>query len=201
MPAACEDTGPPPARTRRRSFAGSGTTLLAVTSTVLRTKRLTLRRLVPGDAPFIVKLVNDPDWVRYIGERNVRGDDDARRYLEQGPLAMYRDAGFGLYLVELEATGASIGLTGLIRREGLDDVDLGFAFLPPWRGQGFAYEASMAALDEGRDRFGLKRVVAIVSPDNARSIGLLARLGFAFERKLRYAEDGDEVALYARMLA
>ena len=168
---------------------------------VLRTRRLRLRRLVPDDAPFIVKLVNDPDWVRYIGERNVRDDDDARRYLEQGPLAMYRDEGFGLYLVELQATGASIGLTGLIRREGLDDVDLGFAFLPPWRGQGFAYEASAAALDEGRDRFGLKRVVAIVSPDNARSISLLGRLGFAFERNLRYADDGDEVALYARALA
>jgi [ribosomal protein S5]-alanine N-acetyltransferase len=167
---------------------------------VLNTARLTLRELTADDAPFIVELLNDPDWIRYIGERNVRTAEDARRYLEQGPIAMYRDAGFGLYLVTLSSNGTPIGLCGLIRREGLDDVDIGFAFLPAWRGAGYAREASLAVLDEGRDRFALRRVVAIVSPDNAASIGLLERLGFAFERRMRYASEGDEVALYARAL-
>jgi RimJ/RimL family protein N-acetyltransferase len=164
------------------------------------TERLSLRRLVHDDAPFIVELVNDPDWIHYIGERNVRSLDDARRYLDEGPLAMYRSAGYGLYLVELRATAQPLGLCGLIRREGLDDADLGFAFLPAWRGRGFAYEASLAILDEGRDVFGLTRVVAIVSPDNLRSIRLLERLGLAYERNVRFATDGEEVALYGRSL-
>lgn len=167
---------------------------------LLRTVRLSLRQLVPDDSAFAVELLNDPDWIRYIGDRGVRTASDARRYLEDGPIAMYREAGFGLYLVEHTASATPIGLCGLIRREGLEDVDLGFAFLPAWRGQGYAYEASVAVLEEGRERFGLKRIVAIVSPDNARSIALLERLGLAYERRLRYAGDGDEVALYGRAL-
>src|SRR5262245_42217627 len=97
---------------------------------ILETSRLLLRRLTEDDAPFVLELVNDPDWLRYIGDKKVRNLVDACRYLQEGPLLMYQRCGHGLYAVELKSSGLLIGICGLIKREGLDDVDLGFAFLP-----------------------------------------------------------------------
>ena len=166
---------------------------------VVGTPRLVLSRLAPGDAPFILALLNDPAWLRFIGDRGVRTLDGARDYIVQGPMAMYEREGFGLWRTALRATGEPIGLCGLIKRPTLEDVDLGFAFLPAWRGQGYGREAAQACLDYARDVAALKRVVAIVSPDNADSLRLLAALGFAFERTMRMSKD-DEVELHGRAL-
>ena len=166
---------------------------------VVDTPRLVLSRLAPEDAAFILALLNDPAWLRYIGDRGVRTLDGARDYIVQGPMAMYEREGFGLWKTALRATGEPIGLCGLIKRPTLDDVDLGFAFLPAWRGQGYGREAAQACLDYARDVAGLGRVVAIVSPDNADSLRLLAALGFGFERTMRMAKD-DEVELHGRAL-
>ena len=165
--------------------------------TVVETARLLLRRLEAGDAPFILELLNDPDWLRYIGDRNVRSLDDARRYLESGPLAMYRRLGFGLYGVELKDTGALIGMCGLIKRDMLEDVDIGFALLPEFRGRGFAGEAAGAVLEHGRTALGMKRIVAILSPDNRDSARLLERLGFAFERTFESPDNSEQLHLFA----
>ncbi len=166
-------------------------------SKVLETERLTLRRLTITDNAFIFELVNDPDWLRFIGDRNVHSLDDARNYLRNGPLAMYERSGFGLYLVELKNEGTSIGMCGLIKREGLNDVDLGFAYLPKYRAQGYAYEAASAVLTYGRQTFGLKRIVAITALDNVRSIQLLEKLGFAFEKLIKLPNDDEELKLFA----
>ena len=163
----------------------------------LETDRLSLRWLATDDAAFIRRLVNDPSWLRFIGDRGVRTDDDARRYLEAGPLAMYAGLGFGLYLVETREGGQPIGLCGFVKRETLADVDLGFAFLPEFRGNGYAFEAASATMAFGSRALGLKRVVAITAQDNRPSIRLLERLGFGFERLLRLGDDADEVCLYA----
>src|SRR5690606_38235364 len=101
---------------------------------VLETQRLVLRRLSAADAPFVLELLNDPAWLEHIGDRGVRTLDDARAYLAAGPVAMYAEHGFGLYLVEVREDGAPAGICGLVRRDFLDDVDLGFAFLPRYRG-------------------------------------------------------------------
>jgi RimJ/RimL family protein N-acetyltransferase len=154
-----------------------------------------LRALTTGDAAFIRELVNDPDWIRNIGDKGVRTLDDARRYLESGPIAMVERRGFGLFAVELKASGECAGICGLIRREGFDDVDLGFAFLPRFRRAGYALEASSAVLADGRERLGLRRVVAIVSPGNEPSVQLLAKLGFRFERIVAFR--GESLELYA----
>src|SRR5215217_7318070 len=140
---------------------------------VLETERLRLRWLVAEDAPFILELVNDPDWLRFIGDRGVRTLEDARGYILNGPVAMYRRAGFGLYLVELKQSAMPIGMCGLIQRAGLADIDIGFAFLPTFGGQGYAYEAASAIMTYAQDTLGLNRVVAIAAPDNQRSIRLL----------------------------
>jgi RimJ/RimL family protein N-acetyltransferase len=166
---------------------------------IARTARLVLRELGPDDAAFIVALLNDPDWLRNIGDRKVRTEEDARAYMAAGPAAMIEQHGFGLWAVALVGDPAPIGMCGLIRRATLDDVDLGFAFLPAFRGQGYAAEAAAAAVDVARRRFGLARLVGIVSPDNVASIRLLEKLGMRYERSLELVP-GDEVRLFGMAL-
>lgn len=163
---------------------------------VLETDRLIIRRLTVEDAAFIFELVNDPSWLRYIGDRGVRTLEDARNYILKGPVEMYGRLGFGLYLTELKGKGAPIGMCGLLKRDSLKDVDIGFAFLPGFRGQGYAYEAASAVLAYGKHTLGLERIVAIVSPGNDSSIKLLGKLGFQFEQMLTLS-GRDEVKLFA----
>lgn len=176
---------------------GATSAPIAVRMKILDTERLSLRWLAPGDAPFVRRLVNEPSWLRFIGDRGVRTDDDARRYLEKGPLAMYASMGFGLYLVQMRASGEPMGICGFVKRETLDDVDLGFAFLPEFWGRNYAFEAASATMAFGGSTLGLKRVVAITARDNRASIRLLERLGFRFERLVRLEDDAAELCLYA----
>ena len=162
----------------------------------IETDRLVLREQTPDDAAFVLTLVNDPDWLRYIGDRGVRTLGDARVYV-QNAIGSYRRDGFGLWLVEARGDAAPVGLCGLIKRDSLEDVDLGFAFLPAYRGRGYASEAATAVLDHGWRVLGLRRVVAIVSPDNAASVRVLEGLGFTFDRPVRLP-GGDGVSLFAR---
>jgi [ribosomal protein S5]-alanine N-acetyltransferase len=166
---------------------------------ILETSRLILRCLKLADAPFIRELVNDPDWLRFIGDRGVHSVDDARRFLREGPLAMYERHGIGLWRTELKDGGVPIGICGLLRRESLDGVDLGFALLPQFRAQGYAHEAAAGTLHYGRSTLGLDRILAITTPDNRASIGLLKKLGFRFENNLRLSDsdDAEELALFA----
>jgi RimJ/RimL family protein N-acetyltransferase len=164
---------------------------------VLETDRLSLRRLSVEDDAFILELVNDPLWLRFIGDRGVRTLEDARSYVLKGPVAMYERLGFGLYLVERKNDGASLGICGLIKRDALDDVDIGFALLPEFRAQGYAYESALAVLAYGRSVLGLKRIVAITSPDNDRSVQLLEKLGFTFEKMIQLPNDSEAVKLFA----
>lgn len=165
-------------------------------STICETERLTIRRLALKDAPFILALLNDPDFLRNIGDRNARTIADARRYLARGPMASYRLHGHGLYLVSITATGDSIGICGLLKRDTLDDVDIGFAFLPQFRRRGYAIESARAMLAYARTGLGLSRVVAIVQPGNERSIQLLERLGMRIERTVRMPPDDRELLLF-----
>lgn len=156
-----------------------------------------LRRLTTDDAGFILALMNDSDWLRYIGDRGVRSLDDARAYLLAGPLAMYDEHGFGLYGVELRESGDSIGICGLLKRDTLDDVDIGFAILPAFRAQGYAYEAAAATLAYAKRELGLTRIVAIVSPENDASMRLLRKLGLDLERTVRLTPNAKEVGIFA----
>jgi RimJ/RimL family protein N-acetyltransferase len=158
---------------------------------VLETDRLILRHFEPEDAPFILTLLNEPSFLRYIGDKKVRNLDDARQYIFNGPRASYERHGFGLYQVELKDTHTPVGMCGLLKREELPHADIGFAFLPDYWNKGFASEAASAVLKDARERLKPGRVLAIVNPDNDASIKLLEKLGFRFERM------NDEVKLYA----
>lgn len=167
---------------------------------VLETARLTLHRFSTDDAAFVLELLNEPSFLRYIGDKGVRSEADAGRYLEAGPMASYERFGFGLYRVGLKEGGQSIGMCGLLKRDWLADVDIGFAFLPRFWRKGYAFEASAGVLVHARDPLGLERVVAITSPENQASMALLAKLGFRFERVARASEKEAEVRLFAREL-
>lgn len=163
---------------------------------LMETGRLALRRVTTDDAPFVLGLLNEPSFIRNIGDRGVRTIDDARRYIEERLIASYRDHGYGLYLVERAGDGAALGLCGLVRRPFLEDPDIGFAFLPAFWSQGYALESARAVMRHARRSLGLERVVAIVSPGNEPSIRLLRKLGLEFERMIRTPAPGDTVALY-----
>ena len=161
---------------------------------VTETDRLILRRVTLADAPFILELLNDPDWLRYIGDKGVRNLDDARKYIENGPMAMYARYGFGLFIAQLK-DGTPIGMCGLLKRDTLEHADIGFAFLPAYRAKGFAGEAAAAALAWGKEECGLDKVVAITSLDNHASGRLLERLGLRFERTIQFS--GEELKLFS----
>ena len=164
--------------------------------TVLGTERLILREFTVEDAEFILALLNEPSFLRYIGDKKVRELEDARQYILNGPVASYERNGFGLYLVELRESHTPMGMCGLIQREELPDPDIGFAFLPEFWSKGFAFEAATAVLQDARERLRLERILAITSLDNEASIGLLQRLGFTFEREIKLAADREPVKLF-----
>lgn len=164
---------------------------------LLETERLALRRLTPEDAEFMLDLLNQPSFLRFIGDRGVRTTDDARAYIQSGPVESYERNGFGLYLVELKETSVPIGTCGLLKRAPLEDVDLGFAFLPAYWSKGYAAESAEAVLAYGKEVLGLERVVAVVAPDNDASIKLLTRLGFGFEGMVRMSPEEAEIRLYS----
>ena len=163
---------------------------------VLETERLRLRWLTPDDATFMFELVNDPTWIKYIGKRNVETVDAARAYITDKYVADYQGHGFGLNLVELKDSGTPVGICGLIKREGLEDVDVGFAFLPRYAGLGYATESAAAVLEHGRRVLGIGRIVAITVPYNARSIRVLEKVGLRFEKIIRISGDDEDLALY-----
>lgn len=163
---------------------------------VLETERLTLRKLSLEDAGFILELLNDPSFLRFIGDKNVRSLEDARQYILKGPLESYERLGFGLYLVALKTAAVPLGICGLVKRDTLEDVDIGFAFLPEFRAKGYAFESAAAVKDYGLNVMGLRRLLAITNPDNIGSIRVLEKIGLRFERLIRLAPDSPEIRLY-----
>jgi RimJ/RimL family protein N-acetyltransferase len=182
-------------RTRHAAIAVGSPPVNAVI--VLETDRLVLRHLTLNDAPFIVELLNEPSFLRFIGDRRVRSQQDARQYILNGPIASYKKNGFGLWLAFLKETGDPIGICGLLKRDTLQDPDVGFAFLPAYWRQGYAFESASAVLKYGCESLGMKRIVAITSPDNAASIGALEKMGMKFEGIIRLDGDSRDVRLFA----
>ena len=164
---------------------------------VLETNRLILRWFSGDDAGFIHELLNEPAWIAFIGDRGIQSLQDARNYIETVAIASYVRHGFGLFAIELKPQATVIGMCGLIKREGLEDVDLGFALLSRFEGQGMASEAAAATLDYARNSLELQRVVAITRQDNERSRRVLERIGLRFERLVRLSADSAELRLYS----
>ena len=178
---------------------------------ILETERLTLREVVESDDEFMLDLLNQPSFIKYIGDRNVRNLEQSREFIESRYRKSYAENGFGLYAVELKAEAASeeipnpksqipnqvVGICGFVKRDTLPDVDIGFAFLPQFERQGYAFESASAVMNYGREVLGLSRVVAITTQDNESSGRLLEKIGFKFEGLIRQPHDTEELKLFS----
>ncbi|MBG9589059.1 GNAT family N-acetyltransferase [Cytobacillus firmus] len=162
---------------------------------VLETDRLILRWLTPDDAAFILELLNEPAWIRYIGDKSVHTLDDAKNYILTGPMKMYSQFGFGLFLVERKEGSSPIGMCGLIKRDTLDNVDIGFAFLSRYQTQGYGFESASATLKYGHEQLDMERILAITSLDNHASSRLLEKIGMKYEGTIFL--DKEELKLFA----
>ena len=162
----------------------------------LETERLNLRLLTSNDSAFIVELVNSPGWIKYIGDRNIKTIEQANHYLEEGPLKSYKEHGFGLLLVEDKVTKKSIGMCGLLKRNYLTHVDIGFAFLPSHIGKGFGHEAASATVLWAKDQINLHALCAITMPDNDASIKLLKKIGMEFQKSFTPPASEEVLHLY-----
>lgn len=163
---------------------------------VLETERLILRKLSVDDAEFVLELLNEPSFLRHIGDKGVRNLEDARGYILNRLIASYERNGYGLYLVEIKESGIPIGISGLVKRDTLPDADIGFAFLPEYWARGYAVESALAVMKYARETLKLDRILAITSPDNEASAKLLGKIGLRFDRMITLSDDGDEVRLF-----
>jgi [ribosomal protein S5]-alanine N-acetyltransferase len=164
---------------------------------IIETERLILRKFTIEDAPFILELLNTPSWLRFIGDRNVRNVEDAKQFLINRYIKGYETQGFGFYAVIEKVTQESIGMCGLMKRDTLDDVDIGFAFMPNFVGKGYGFEAASATLKYANDELHLSKVIAIVNPENVASITLIKKIGLHFEKMIQMSDDDKALMLFS----
>lgn len=162
----------------------------------LETERLRLREFTLDDTDFIIELLNSEGWIKFIGDRNVKTEEQARTYLIDGPMKSYSINGFGLSMVESKEDGTPMGMCGIIKRENLVHPDIGLAFLPEFNGKGYAFEIAAATLQYAKNTLGLSNVSAITLADNERSIRLLERIGLTFIQPFRFPGSNEELLLY-----
>ena len=163
---------------------------------ILASERLTLEEFTTNDASFFYNLVNDPDWIKYIGDRNVKTIADAEEYLTTKIIPSYQQFGFGFYIVRLKESKIPVGLCGLIKRDWLDHVDIGYAFLAQYRGNGYAIEAGIATKHYAKEQLGIHQLAAITDIHNQRSGNLLEKLGFEYNRLISYPGEDNKCKLY-----
>ncbi len=164
---------------------------------ILETERTILREVTVADAEFILDLLNQPSFIKYIGDRSMRTIEQARDYIESRFVGSYKQFGFGMYAVELKKTAEPIGICGFVKRDSLPDADIGFAFLPQFERKGFAFESSDAVMNYGREVLGFKRVLAITSQENESSVRLLEKINFKFERLIKLPHSDEELKLFS----
>ena len=163
---------------------------------ILQTERLLLSRLSYADCEFIVELLNEPSFKRYIGDKKVRSHEDAKEYLRNGPVGSYERHGFGMFLVRDRIDSTPMGMCGLVKREEFDAPDVGFAFLQRFWAKGYAVESAIAVLEYGKNVLQLPRIIAMVDPDNGASVRLVAKLGMTFETMVRMPEESQDIKMY-----
>ena len=164
---------------------------------VVETERLALREIEEKDAPFILELLNTPSWIKFIGDRNLKTEEDARNYIVNRLAVPYKTVGFGFYHTSLKADNTAIGICGLVKRDFLEHVDIGFAFLPQHEGKGYGYESASAIMTYAQTTLGFKTIAGITNSDNQRSIALLQKLGLRFQKMILLPEETEEIMLFS----
>ena len=166
---------------------------------IAETERLLISKFTLEDAPFFLELVNTPNWIKYIGERNIKTIPQAEEAIKKGHLKSYKTYGFGFYTLQLKSEqNKTIGTCGLIKRDTLKHPDIGFALLPDYESKGFGYESSIAIMSLAKKQFKLKKVLAITLPTNKSSIKLIEKIGLSYEKRVKPFEDDEELLLFAK---
>ena len=164
---------------------------------IIETNRLILRKFILDDAGFVLELLNSPSWLKYIGDRNVKNLEDAKNYISDKLISSYIKNGFGLYEIILKKDNIPVGMCGLIKRETLENIDLGFALSPVFTGNGYAFEAAFATLNYAKTVLKLERIIAITTTENKNSIKLLEKLKFVFEKMVRFSNEEEDLMLFS----
>ncbi|MFT6051416.1 MAG: ribosomal-protein-alanine N-acetyltransferase [Halioglobus sp.] len=162
----------------------------------LQTPRLIIEPLNTHDAAITMAILNDPDFIAYVGDRGVRSLEDAKSYIVDRLLPHYQEHGYGMTAVRRRDNGETIGMCGLVNRDSLNYIDIGYAFLPSARGEGFALEACQAVMEMGKKEVGLNELAAIISPQNKASQALAVKLGMVLDCMVRLEPGEDEICLY-----
>jgi len=165
-------------------------------TSILETERLSLREFNTTDATFIIQLLNSKGWLKFIGDRHIKTLEQAENYLTNGPMKSYSVNGFGLSMVELKNTHTPIGMCGLIKRDNLPDIDIGFAFLEEFMGNGYAFEIAQATINFAKESLKKETILAITLPTNVRSINLLKKIGMKFEKNFSFEGSTEELMLF-----
>lgn len=164
---------------------------------IIETNRLILRKFILDDAGFVLELLNSPSWLKYIGDRNVKNLEDAKNYISDKLISSYIKNGFGLYEIILKKDNIPVGMCGLIKRDTLENIDLGFALSPVFTGNGYAFEAAFATLNYAKTVLKLERIIAITTTENKNSIKLLEKLKFVFEKMVLLSNEEEELMLFS----
>ncbi len=162
----------------------------------LETDRLFLKPMSIDEADFILELYNSPNFIRFIGDRNIKSIQDAEQYILSKFLPQFERLGYGNFLIQLKSTGQKIGGVGIFEREGLEVQDIGFSFLPEFEGKGYGFEASKKLLEMSFSAFGLKKISAITSQENRASRKLIKKLGFTYRSTVQLLGDKEELRYY-----
>ena len=167
---------------------------------LMETARLRMKPVTVNDAELMLTIWNDPAFIRNVTDRGIRTLEQSRDAIKDGAQKLFEDYGYGPYCMSLKSDGSMIGICGLFRRDNLDDPDIGFGVLPDFVGKGYAGEAAQAVVDYARDTLKIGVLTAIVSPENAPSIGLIEKLGLTYERMITMPGDDGAICLYTRAL-
>ena len=145
----------------------------------LQTERLRLRLFTLADVQVMFELNSDPEVIKYAEATPARDLQEARQRLEEGPLADYEKSGYGRFAVELKETGNVIGFCGIKYLPEIDLPEVGYRYLKEYWGRGIGTEAAMACADFARDDLKIKKLIALIMPENAGSIKVAEKLGMS----------------------
>lgn len=162
----------------------------------IQTTRLELIEITISDAPFIFELLNTPSWIKFIGDRNIKTQEDAKNYIVNKFIPSYRNWGFGFYLVRLKDDKTAIGICGLVKRDALEDVDIGFAFIPQYESKGYGFESASAMMEHAKNKLNIKTIAGITDSNNKSSIALLEKLGLHYKTMVLLPGETTEIMLF-----
>jgi len=160
------------------------------------TERLFLKPTSVEDAEFIFELLNSPNWIKNIGDRNINSINDAKKYIQTKMLPQLTKLGYSVYTLILKQDNMKIGTCGFYDREGIKGIDIGFALLPEYEKKGYAFDSTRKLMNVALKEFGIKEISAITTEENISSKKLLQKLGFEPNGIIKLPNDDEELLLY-----